>query len=295
MESTYRQYTCQKANVITIVYYDDDACTEESDQEPLFDTIERGVCTPLPLRQGGPGREGRQGEGGRGGGQGGNGGGRGGGNRRRLQGGRSNNNENNQRGPGFGNNGGSFQCSRQEGDQTTNFGSVMDTLTDLTCVDSDGSGSGGGNSFGDNPCVGLQGRQCQSNDECDWQNRVCVWQNAPEGQQNLYVVYEWRYVTLNGEETEDEFCYSALDTDSITDKDSHNIMLEGLVDTGVITDKKECKAYGGKFKKGKGTCSSKVKKCKTLNPDACVVINGCMVEVNEKNGKTKCTGTPDVQ
>lgn len=285
MSTTYRQYTCTKANVINIAYYDDDACTEESDQEPLMDTIERGVCTPLPLRQGGPGRNGPPGgQGGRGGGDGGN---------RRLQGGRTNNSQGNQRGPGMGNNGGSFLCSQQDNDDTTNFGSVMDTLTDLTCLDSDGSGSGGGDSFDDNPCVGLQGRQCQSNDECDWQNRVCVWQNAPEGQQNLYVVYEWRYVTIDGEKTEDEYCYSGLESDSITDKTSHNLMLEGLVDTGVITDKKVCKSYGGKYKKNKGSCTSKMKKCKVLVPDACEVISGCSIEVNEKNDKTSCTGKPD--
>merc|ERR1712039_792099 len=159
-----------------------------------------------------------------------------------------------------------------------------------------GQGSGAPGQLGLNdPCVGLTNRQCTNNAECDYQNRVCVWTNAPTNQQNLYVIYDWKYTTVDGAVTTDEFCYSDLSTDSIDTKQKHQDYLDDLVADGTITNNKVCKSYGGKFKAAKKNkpdmCNSKLKKCKKLTTEACDYVAGCtLVAKNAK--RSTCSGSP---
>lgn len=58
----------------------------------------------------------------------------------------------------------------------------------------------------ENPCNSLRFLDCRQKDECDWQVGVCVWNEAPENRRNLYVMYDWEYLYLDGEKTDDTFC-----------------------------------------------------------------------------------------
>jgi len=309
--TSYRSYTCTQPNVIDVAFYDDAACTQTSTQNtPIMATYERGACVPLPKRQGGPGQgpgsgrgPGGRGPGGPGGNQGpggnnqGGGGGRGpGGNNQGGGGGRGPGNNGRrlqtgqrQRGPGVGMDGAGANCATTVGNQQTQFTSVQAALQQLTCQNANSTAVAQ-----NDPCVGQNRRTCGQNAECQLQNNVCVWTNAPQGQQNLFVVYDWKFVTSNGVETTDTYCFNDGATAQITTVAEHEQLINGLLLSGDIYDKKTCQNYGGKGKtkgNGKFVCkgNNKKLKCKKLSVAACAQFDtvGCVIK---GKGKAKCSG-----
>lgn len=187
-------------------------------------------------------------------------------------------------------NGAGSTCAEQTGNQQNQFSSVQSTLQQLTCQD-DGSTDVGQS----DPCVGQNRRKCNSNTECDLQNGVCVWKNAPVDQQNLYVVYDWKYLTVNGEETTQEYCFDDGSTVQITTVVEHEQVIGGLMMSGAINDKATCQEWGGKPKTKKKDGSlickgnNKKVKCKKLSVAACAQFlqSGCVIK---GKGKAKCSG-----
>lgn len=90
------------------------------------------------------------------------------------------------------------------------WNSIEDFIDDLTCVDEEDD-----EKEIDNPCEDLSWNKCRANEECEMQNRICIWKNAPANERNLYVMYDWKYLTKDGEETTDTFCRDD-DTTQIT-------------------------------------------------------------------------------
>merc|ERR1719361_1879283 len=76
-------------------------------------------------------------------------------------------------------------------------------MDDLMCVNQE-------NDLDDveNPCEDLGMFGCRRADECDYQDGVCVWTEAPEDQKNLYMIVEWKDLTVDGEVVEETWCYS---------------------------------------------------------------------------------------
>lgn len=181
-------------------------------------------------------------------------------------------------------------CATINANQQTQFTSVQAALQQLTCLSANSTQSVAAN----DPCVGQNRRTCTQNSECQLQNNVCVWTNAPVGQQNIYVVYDWKYVTSNGVETTDTYCFDDGSMTQITTVVDHEQLINGLVLSGDITDKQTCQEWGGKAKtKKSGTfqCkgNNKKLKCKKLSVAACAQFAnvGCVIK---GKGKAKCSG-----
>jgi len=160
------------------------------------------------------------------------------------------------------------------------WSSLEDLMDDLTCVDPDKS-----DDDVKNPCEDLKWADCKAQEGCEMQNRVCVWTQAPADERNLYVVYDWKYLTVDGDVQDETFCY-----------DDGSAMIESLEDfeqvCEAIVSQQGCGDMGCKWKSlrkdsNAGRCvANKRVRCKKLTKINCGRFENC----NWKEQKEKCTG-----
>jgi len=156
-----------------------------------------------------------------------------------------------------------------------------------------------------NPCNRLEEDECEEADQCDFQRGVCVWNQAPDNERNLYATYEWDYLYEEGEATTESFCYK--DSTIRSKKDYTDLC-------NATTEEADCLNFGCKsFKRGKCKAEKKAIKCKKVGKEAgkrlkknkgdedilvemefyCNMYNevgdGCTYK--EKKGKGRCSGT----
>lgn len=297
----FRQTMCVEPNTIQDVLYTDMACEEEADRETI--PLVRGECTPLPMqgqpmeRRPGPGGQGAKG--GKGGrdGRGERGDGESGDGRRRLA------------DKELGEDGApKAPTCDGEFNQGWSWETLKDLWDELTC-DTDEAEEGDDVDKNDedrpqNPCRFLSRNECVRNEQCDMQQNVCVWNNAPDNRRNLYVTYDWQYLMEDGELTKTPFCYS--DDLMFTSGVAYQEMCaEADEDTCVAMGCKKWKKPKKAKEGAEGECQaqkSKVK-CKKLgdkkdakNSDAkkalCQMYSLIGCEWSDKKG---CTGNANVK
>jgi len=247
----FRETTCSKPNTMQDTLFLDSACEKPSTRETI--PIVRGECIPVPMqgqrmdqrRQTGDGR----------GGRGGDGDGRDG-RRRRLA---EKEEESDEDDDADATPPAAPDCDG-EWNQGWTWETVVDMWNELTCDSREpDEGSGADTSDADrpvNPCLNLERNDCTRAEACDLQQGICVWNQAPENRRNLYVIYEWQNLVVDGEETDETWCYSA------------DTLFKNVIDyAGMCKEQGEdtCKDMGcSGFKKGMCQAESEEIKCKKL-------------------------------
>lgn len=145
---------------------------------------------------------------------------------------------------------------------------LVDWWGELTCDDGKNDENDSDEDEEPNPCNMLGLEECMDNEaECEYQEGVCVWKNAPENRRNLYVIYDWQYLMINGEETEKEFCYKEGDDAG----EGVYRMFEEPEDyfeaIAAAENEEECMNIGGKKWAGKKCKANKKIKCKRIGMD----------------------------
>lgn len=248
----FRKTECIEPNMLQDFLFSDPTCEEEVEEE--VDMIVRGECMPLPLpnnsQRGGRGRgaDGRR----QGGGQG-QGGGPG---RRLLQWFMSDDDETND----------DTLCDGEYSEWNWEFETLVDWWSELTCDNTYNDEMDDDVDETPNPCNELGPIMCLFNlDECDLQQGVCVWRNAPDNRRNLYVIYEWQYLMVDGELTDEEFCYE--DGSSSTDVVPFTSQQDYLDAIDAADSEAACMNLGGKKWTGKKCKAGKKIKCKNIGAE----------------------------
>merc|ERR1719411_371100 len=175
-------------------------------------------------------------------------------------------------------------------DQGMAWEPLADLLDKLTCDNGENEEGGMEEKEGrkENPCINLDAAGCAKAEMCDVQRGVCVW-NAPEdGRRNLYVIYDWQYLVVDGEITKEQWCYSDDTRFNTSDEYAQFCLLidddEECVMKGCALDKKDgsCKAMNGKLKCSK--LGDQEDKLSENNEALCKRYSGLGCKWNKKKG-----------
>jgi len=284
----YRAYTCADDNNIDVDLFEDADCTKASDDTPRIAAYKRGECIPLPQYSRpegmGPGHRGE----GEGRGPGGKGPGPGGKDGRRAETDTDFDDDDEDKpdtkwGFKFGDKRFGRDFSECDSIKSLSGGenrwsSIDDFLDDLTCVDSENS-----DEEVNNPCEDLKYFDCKKTEDCEMQNRVCVWTKAPTDERNLYVIYDWKFLTKDGKVTEETWCYDDGKAE-ITSRVEYEELCEAHTNEGACGD---LGCNWKRTKRGAHICvANRRVKCKKLTELNCGRLPGC----NWIDSKDKCTG-----
>merc|ERR1712083_265764 len=157
------------------------------------------------------------------------------------------------------------------------------------------------------PCNALKKEECmKKKGMCLYKGSTCAFnakakkktddKDKPEDMQ-LYAVYEWKYLTVDGEETKEEFCFNSKPKQITTHKHYDALLLEATANM----DADLCEGIGAKWspeetkvsRKGKervfkAKCSKpkKLNKCGSLDRERCAQFADAGCKMNKKG---KCS------
>jgi len=151
-------------------------------------------------------------------------------------------------------------------------------------------------------CDGLGEEACKKamGKGCRLKSKVCYKSDAPEGERNLFVKYDWQYLMKDGELTAEEFCFSETPTmpddpvtefTKITTVDEYSIHCLTLGECEGL-----CQTKKGDCIPKKNIMNSKkmeVKCSKIQEPENCAMFDGC--KSGEKKGAFKCSGSQKLE